>query len=122
MSFATTITLKDASAANAVFNRMRSDMNKVDYTLGASTLQEPIMFRVAQTLSDSPTGTNRHLAKFHRVKMDATTKKTVPLVLNVTMSRPKEFVTDSDCNDLIAYAREFFNDPVRVAAFLKGDV
>lgn len=122
MSFPATITLKDGASANAVFNRLRSDSSKVDYALATSTLQEPIMLRIGQQPSTSPTGTNRHLAKFHRLKMDPASKKTVPLVMNVTLSRPLELVTDADVSDLIAYAREFFNDPVRVAAFLRGEL
>lgn len=122
MSFPATITLKDAAAASAVFNRLRSDSNKVDYALASSTLQEPVMLRIGQQPAASPTGVNRHLAKFHRIKMDAASKKTVPLVMNVTISRPLDLVAEADVNDLCAYACEFFKSPTLVAAFLRGEL
>lgn len=120
MSFAPTLTLKDRVAANQVFVRLKSDNSQVSYGLQSASLSTPTTMIIGHQMTNSPTGSDRHLVKIAKTVLDASNKQ-VTAVMNFTISAPRVAVTRNDIDDMIAELKEFLAT-ANVDALLRGEL
>lgn len=107
MSFDSTVTLKNAAAANVSMLRLAADLVKSKYIDGASALATPRTMEITHTVATSPNGVDRHLLKFQKVALD-TLSKPQTLTMNVTLNVPRQGIVRVDVDDLIAMCKEFW--------------
>lgn len=107
MSFDSTITLKNAAAANISMLRLAADLVKSKYIDGASALATPRTMEITHTVSTSPSGVDRHLLKFQKVALDANSKPQT-LTMTITLTVPRLGIVRGDVDDLIAMQKEFW--------------
>lgn len=121
MSYASTIVLKNAAAANQNFLRLNGDSSKVNYMLDTSSLSAPVSLVIGHQMATSKSGSDRHLVKVSHTALDVNGNP-FTLVLNVTLSVPRNTtVTRTMINDAIAQMKEFFGT-ANVDALLRGEV
>lgn len=107
MSFDSTITLKNALAANVSMLRIASDLSKSKYLDGASALSTPRTMEITHTVSTSPNGVDRHLVKFQKTALD-TNSRPQTLTMTKTLTVPRVGIVRADVDDLIAMDKEFW--------------
>lgn len=120
MSFASTIVLKDAAAANENFLRLNADSSKVTYALSSSTLNAPVLLTIGHQMSSSIDGSDRHMIKLTRTVLDSDNRART-LVLNCTLSVPRLGVARTDVNNALAELKEFLST-ANVDALLRGEL
>lgn len=120
MSYASTLTLKDRSAANQTFVRLKADNTQVSYGLQTADLNTPTLLVIGHQMTNSPTGSDRHLVKISKTVLDASNKQ-VTAVMNFTVSVPRVAVTRNDIDDMIAELKEFLAT-ANVDALTRGEL
>lgn len=107
MSFDSTITLKNAAAANVSMLRLAADLVKSKYIDGSSTPSTPRTMEITHTVSTSPNGVDRHLLKFQKVSLDSNSRPQT-LTMTKTLTVPRQGIVRADVDDLIAMEKEFW--------------
>lgn len=120
MSFAPTIVLKDAAAANENFLRIASSSDKVNYALSTATLSAPVTLVIGHQMTSSQDGSDRHMVKIARTVLD-TSNVARTMVINCTISVPRLGVSRTDVNNSIAELKEFLGT-ANVDALLRGEL
>lgn len=120
MSYAATLTLKDRAAANQTFVRLKSDNSQVSYGLQTANLSTPTLLTIGHQMTNSPTGSDRHLVKVSKTVLDSSNKQ-VTAVLNFTLAVPRTAITRNDVDDMIAELKEFLAT-ANVDALLRGEL
>lgn len=120
MSFASTIVLKDAAAANENFLRLAADSSKVTYALSSATLNAPVILTIGHQMTSAMDGSDRHMVKISRTVLDSDNKPRT-LVLNCTLAVPRLGIARTDVNNAIAELKEFFGT-ANVDALLRGEI
>ena len=119
MSFAASITLKDRSAANAVFNRIKSLAGKVYYLLSTATLALPYGFTIGQQMASKPTAASRHLFQvvvpYNTMKGDL-----AQVTINLTCSHLAD-AARTDIDNGLANVKEFISQTALIDAWLRGE-
>lgn len=121
MSFASTLVLKNAAAANENFTRLSSDKSQVSYALATATLNAPVLLIIGHQMTNSAEGSDRHLVKMSRTVIGADSKART-LVMNCTFSVPRNGISRTDINDSIAELREFLGTTANVDSLLRGEL
>lgn len=120
MAYPSPIVLKNAAAANEDFIRISNDTNKVSYSLSTATLSEPALLVINHQMATSLQGTDRHLVKITKTKLDtASVAKTA--TLNFTLAVPRSGITRAHIDDMIAELKEFLNT-ARVDSLMRGEL
>lgn len=119
MSFPASITLKDRSAVNAIFTRIRSLTGKVFYLLNTATLALPYGLTIGQQMATKATAASRHLVQ---VVIPYTTAKgdIAQVTVNLTCSHLQD-AARTDIDNALANIKEFINQTVLVDAWLRGE-
>lgn len=120
MSFASTIVLKDAAAANENFLRLFADSSKVTYGLSTATLNAPVNLIIGHQMTSAMEGSDRHMVKITRTVLDASGRP-FTMVLNLTLSIPRAGIARGDINNAIAELKEFLGT-ANVDALLRGEI
>lgn len=107
MSFDSTITLKNAAAANVSMLRLANDLVKSKYIDGSSNLSTPRTLEITHTVSTSPNGVDRHLVKYQKVALDSNSKPQT-LTMTKTLTVPRQGIVRADVDDLLAMDKEFW--------------
>lgn len=119
MSFSASITLKDRSAANAIFNRIKSLAGKVYYLLNTATLALPYSMTIGQQMATKATAASRHLVQ---VVVPYTTAKgdVAQVTVNLTCAHLAD-AARTDIDNALANIKEFINQTALVDAWLRGE-
>lgn len=120
MSYANTLVLKDAAAANENFLRLNADSQKVNYALATSTSSEPVLLVIGHQMSSAIDGSDRHMIKISRTVLDSNSRPRT-LVITCTVSVPHLGIARTDVNNGIAELKEFFST-ANVDALLRGEL
>lgn len=120
MSFASTIVLKNAAAANENFLRLAADSGKVTYALSSATLNAPVTLTIGHQMTSAMDGSDRHLIKIARTVLD-TDSRPRTLVVNCTISVPRLGISRTDVDNALAELKEFFAT-ANVDALLRGEL
>lgn len=120
MSYASTLVLKNAAAANENFLRLNGDSSKVNYALSTGTLQEPVLLNIGHQMTSALDGSDRHLVKLTRTVLDSDNRPR-SLVINCTIAVPRVGIARTDVDDGIAEIVSFFST-ANVDALLRGEL
>lgn len=120
MSYASTIVLKNAAAANENFLRCTADSSKVTYMLGTSSLSLPVNLVIGHQLTSAQDGSDRHMVKLTRTVLDSDSRPRT-LVVNCTLSVPRLGISRVNVDDTIAELKEFFST-ANVDALMRGEL
>lgn len=121
MSYASTITLKDAAAANVVFNRIRATNDEVFYADAASTLSQPNLLTIGHKVTNSISGSDRHMVKLAKTSV-GTDNVPRTLVCTLTVNVPRQTLTRTDVNNILAGFKEFIGTTANVDALLRNEL
>lgn len=121
MSFASPIVLKDAAAANENFLRIAADKTQVSYMLATATLSAPVSLVIGHQMTSAQDGSDRHLVKISRTVI-GTDSRPRTMIINCSLSIPRQSVSRTDINNSIAELREFLLSTANVDALLRGEL
>lgn len=121
MSYASTIVVKDAAAANITFNRIRSTNDEVFYADAASTLSQPSLLTIGHKVTNSISGSDRHMVKFGKTSI-GTDNIPRTLVCTLTLNVPRQTLTRTDVNNILAGVKEFISSTANVDALLRNEL
>lgn len=120
MAYASTLTLKDRAAASQTFVRLKSDNSQVVYALQTAALNTPTLLAIGHQMTNSPTGSDRHLVKITKTVLDSSNKQ-ITAVMNFTIAVPRTAITRNDIDDMVAELKEFLAT-ANVDALLRGEL
>lgn len=122
MSFADTLTLKNAANADVTFGRIGTVGGNVRYLDLASTLTEPRELYIGHQMATSPNGFDRHLLKMLVAKADAS-GKVYQEVWNFTRTSPRSgIITDTMSKDLLAFGTNLLKDASLFDKWKRGEM
>lgn len=121
MSYASIITLKDAAAANVVFNRIRATVDDVVYADSASTLSQPNLLTIGHKPTNSISGSDRHMVKLAKTSV-GTDNIPRTIVCTMSLSVPRQTLTRTDVNNVLAGLKEFIGTIANVDALLRNEL
>lgn len=120
MSFASTLVLKNAAAANENFLRLAADSSKVTYGLATASLNAPVILTIGHQMTSAQDGSDRHLVKIARTVLDSDNRPRT-LVINCTISVPRLGIARTDVDNSLAELKEFLAT-ANVDALLRGEI
>lgn len=110
--FADTLTLKNLAGADRTFKLIKQDGTGTTRFDTASTQSEPILLVIKHSVQGSgPAAIDRHLIQVSRTKLNSTTGKSVPAIVNVTLAIPR---------DVTITAASVQDDLISIIRFLSG--
>lgn len=121
MSYASTIVLKDAAAANVTFVRVRATQDDVVYADSISTLSQPNLLTIGHKPTNSVSGSDRHMIKLAKTTV-GTDNVPRTLVCTLTINVPRQTLTRTDVNNALAGIKEFINAPANVDSLLRNEL
>lgn len=121
MSYASTIVLKDAAAANVTYCRVRATSDDVVYADSASTLSQPNLLTIGHKPTNSIGGSDRHMVKLAKTSF-GTDNVPRTVVCTLSLSVPRQTLTRTDVNNILAGMREFIGSTANVDALLRNEL
>lgn len=122
MSFADTLTLKNAADADVNFTRIGLVGGNVRYLDLASSLSEPREIVIGHQMATNPIGFDRHLLKVCVAKADAS-GKIFQEIWNVTRTTPRNgVITDAMAKDLVAFSSNFLGNATLFDKWKRGEM
>lgn len=116
------IILKDAAAADVVFNQISDSSSEAKYLASTSTLREPVyLVRKATIQEPGSARADRFLIQFTNGKFDSA-GAFGNVKINLTIEAPRIGPDSQDVGDTIAFVKSFLGDTDLVAATLRGNV
>jgi len=122
MSFASSLTLADATPTNHVFSTVRVTPDGIDRLDAASTLANPTILAIKHSVTGKgPTAVDRHLVSFAKTETDGNGLQTTA-VMNLTVQLPRSGASDgTDVSHLWAMLNAFVAGSGNLAALLRGE-
>lgn len=121
MSFAATISLKNAAAAAESFLRLFQKGDTVEYMLSTSTVSAPVKLTIGHQPAKTNDGNDRRMVKLSRTVI-GTDLKPRTVVWTLTGSIPRSSITRVNTDDCLAELKEFISTPANVDALMRGEL
>lgn len=121
MSFASTLVLQNAAAANENFLRLKADPSTVKYVLESSTMSEPVHLIIGNQITTALDGSDRYMVKLMTTVLDSNGRpRTLPI--GCTIAAPRVGIARTHVNDSIARLRSVLGSASFVDALLRGEL
>lgn len=121
MSYASTISLKNAAASAETFTRLSQSGETVEYLLTTSTLSAPVKLQIGRQMTKSPDGSDRHMVKISRTVI-GTDLKPRTTTWTITGSVPRSTISRINVDDCLAELKEFILTTANIDALLRGEL
>lgn len=120
--FATSLTLKNYSNVDTVFNKLSSSNTESVFLDASTTLSAPRRLSIKhQMAKDGVVGRDRHLVQVATTKLDAANNPK-QVIINISVQADRAVITRSDVDDALALAKNALGTTGLVTQLLNGEV